>query len=346
MLIPVVGFYVGLFYIHGKKSLVPMSLANFLTSLVIRIFLLDDLLWVAIIRSLASVAIMFIEIYTFRFLFKRVGRVNYGLINFLFVLKFLLISIIVGALGGLGRLGVTMIFSDFNDIFFTFGKQALGSVFGILLFGSVVLFSFYNDSANYTRKTWIYSFIYEALFITIAFIIFSNKYIYFDFAKFSFVFFLLYIIAGIKFESRMLIFNNFAFIIVYSSIKSFSPISDTFYDAVININVYLFVITFAALIIKATIYAYNTKTREVDKANDTLRELIYSTNQLFSRLRVIESETDEFTKDFLSKMFRIACNIFQKFDKASCYLKRDEVVEFVAAKGFDVNYLNELGFAS
>ncbi len=344
MMFPVVGFYVALFYIHGKKSLLPIILANLLTTFVIRIFLVQDLLWIGVIRSIGSVAIMLVEIYVFTWLMKGFGKIKYKDLNLGFVLKFIIASLIVGALGAAGRLGLNMLVSNVNDILFTYGKSILGSAFGILLFGTVILFSYYNDKKKLNLNQVIYSVVYELVFLIITYLIFSNQYPNFDFERFSFVFLVLYIASAIMFESRILIFNNFTFIIVYSLINNPTTISDTFYDAIINLNVFLFVSTYSALIIKSLLNAYNTKANEVDTANETLKELIYSTNEIFSKLELIETDTETFSKDFLARMFKIACRLFPKFDKGSCYLKQGDYVEYIDALGFDVDYLNELKF--
>ncbi len=341
------GFSVGFFFVFGKKAIIPVISANLLFALFSRLFLLDNDLIFDRSYSFGSTIIIFSEMVLFRYLLRKDRLIKYELIDFKFIAKYILVSLIVAAVGSVGRLSLTAIVSSVENGLSVYGQMVLGSFFGILIFGILIIFSYHNDSKKMLKgKMLIYSIIYSVFFIVLSYLIFSNMINNFDFARFSFMFILLYISSAFLFEMRMVIFNNLSFMVVLIIFGSDSSISDTLFDTNININLFLFVSTYTALVIKAVSTVIVIKSIDLNKKRNTLKELVYSSNELFSKIHYVENNSDYFSKDFLSKMFKIANDIFYKFNKASCYIKKSDYLVYIDAIGYDIEFLNKLQFQS
>ncbi len=341
------GFSVAFFFIFGKKSVIPVISANLLFSLFSRLVLLNNDIATSLSYSFGSTIIIFSEMFVFQYLLRKDKLIKYELVDFRFIAKYILVSLIVAAIGSLERLSLISIISDIDISVSIYGQMVLGLFFGILIFGILIIFSYYNDSRELVKgKMLLYSIAYSVFFIVLSYLIFANKINNFDFARFSFMFIILYISSAFLFEIRMIIFNNIAFITIFIIFGSDASMSDTLFDTNININLFLFVSTYTALVIKAVSTVIVIKSVDLNKKRNTLKELVYSSNELFSKMNYVENDSDYFSKDFLSKMFKIACNTFYKFDKASCYIKQGEYVEYVSATGYDIDFLNSLQFRS
>ena len=79
-------------------------------------------------------------------------------------------------------------------------------------------------------------------------------------------------------------------------------------------------------------------------AKDNLERIIFSTNNLVKVGNSMPDEDQGFGREYLKNMFEIACEIYPKFDRASCNTIKGEYVEFVAAKEYDIDHLNSLKF--
>ena len=77
------------------------------------------------------------------------------------------------------------------------------------------------------------------------------------------------------------------------------------------------------------------------ESNSKFENLLDSTNTLFRLSDELLHENVEIDESYLIQMFNIATTVFENYDYASCYIKSEEEVKFIAAYGYDTKILNK-----
>ena len=110
---PSIGIALGLYFMFGKKALLSIFTGIFIATLIARVFLLQEELYIAFGISLFLSLINIIEVYLFKFLMdksKALGRIDYS--SGVYFYFFMLIVSVVGAILSVTTLGL---FYDFNN---------------------------------------------------------------------------------------------------------------------------------------------------------------------------------------------------------------------------------------
>jgi HD-GYP domain-containing protein (c-di-GMP phosphodiesterase class II) len=346
---PAVGLYTAFSIVYGKKSFAPVLLSYFSVVLFARMLFLDEIIFVSIGISMFYVVSVFIEILIFKYLLNRRTNNNQR-VNREMDLKdlpyYLLVTLIVAAVGALLRTSVNMIFFS-GDHFISFYQTFAGLLFGMWVFNGAVIFGFYNDVKIQTLKyPGLFNVIYMLVFFGFALYIFSNPESIYLLKSFGFIFIFLYIIVGLTSSYHMLVFNNLVFVFLYSIYIAIPVNNLTFTDVVFSVNLFLVIANLSPIIIKQIFNAYTKKSRMLEKNLEVIKKIVLTTEKHFSNTQHVSIDPDMFFRKFLYDMFELGSTILPKVEMGSCYIITESNLEFINTFGYDIEMLNELKIKS
>jgi len=343
---PAAGLYTAAYFLYRKKVLPGIISAILLSNFIFRSIYSDELIFISLILSILFTLSNIIEVYFFALLMDRFKMRQIKGLSFNEIGKFILISMmtaIAGALFGVLSISLFYGFENFTtNVFFWW----LGSTTGILVFGSLIINSHYHDEAIiWTSKNIFRSIAYiliYTLFVLMLFIDVNFNFIDFNRAQIVLVFF--YILAAFIFSFRMIAFSLFIFITIINTIYLPTLTSQGNYIQVLWMIVFVIIVASFASIVRLLLIGMEDNYRKMKAAKNNLERIIVSTNELMRHEDVLPEEEKEFSLRYLKNMFEIACEIYPNFDKASCSVKKGLYVEFIAAKGYDIDNLNRMNF--
>ena len=109
---------------------------------------------------------------------------------------------------------------------------------------------------------------------------------------------------------------------------------------VFGLNLYLFILSTIAIITKMVLTNLTEGNQLLKESNVKFDNLLDSTNTLFKISDELLHENAEIDESYLIQMFNIATTVFENYDYASCYIKSEDDVKFIAAYGYDIKILN------
>lgn len=342
---PAAGFYAAFYFLYGKKVLPGLLIGIFITNFIFRLAVADEIFFVSLIISIIFVLGNFIEMYLFRRLVIFFKTNSKRLIALEDIFKFVMAVLIATMVGA---------FVSVSAIFFFYGKEEIGTVYlqwtfgnfvGMVIFAALIINSHYHDvSFNFTLNKLGNSIIYIISFVAISLITFGGYIEFVDFMNYQLLFVILYVVTAFVFSFRMIIFNNLVFFILcyVLYLKDFS------HDeiGIESIKIVFFIVSLSSIssLVKMILVDRQNKYKELDHAHNNLEKIIISTNDLFNIKDQLPEDAQKFTKKYLKNMFNIACDIYPKFERASCYIRGERYVEFIDAHNYDVDFLNSLNF--
>lgn len=343
---PASGFYIALYYIYKKEVLPGILIGLLFTNIMWRITGTSEPLYYSILLPVFFVLSNFVAMLTFSFLIDRYKVQLHKLAEFKTGIWFSGVTIVAVMLAGvIATVGIWMFYGSSN-LFDIYSRWVVGDFLGVLVFGSLVIDSYYKDGKLDTSlSNVVKSAIYITTFVVIIYFVFEqNGNDFITMENFQIAIIILYLVATFAFSYRMILVSDLIFLtMVYVLYLKGIPSSDFVTESVM-ISLYLVTLSSIAYIVKNILLERQNNYTDMVLARSNLEKVILSINNLFNIQNKLPEEIEEFSRRYLKDMFNLACEIYPKFSRASCYIKGDKYVDFVAASGYDVDFLNELNY--
>jgi integral membrane sensor domain MASE1 len=337
------GFVVGFYTFYDKKSIPGLFIGVLFANLLTRFISIEESIFLTMFFSLFFSVIQIFE----AFLFKRLMDFtnSFGYIKYNNSLYYLVIALFVSIFSAFLGSTVLLISMDFSFYFQTIIRWAIGDFSGIVIYGTIILFIYYyDDEFKSSKKDIISSTIFLLVFSLVSIALFSNTIQWFQYREFSFVFIIFFMIMAFFFSYRMILVCDAIFIILFHLFIPVSIPPDQVQFIIWSVNIYLFVLSSSAAIIKMIMFDIAHKNISLEDANTRLGDLINSTNSLLQLSEDLLDSNVKVHEDYIKRIFRIATTIFDGFDYATCYLKDDPYINFIDAVGYDLESLNSFNF--
>lgn len=341
---PATGISAALYYIFKKRVAVGLFSGIFLTNFIYRIIRIDESVFQSFTLAVLFLLSNFIGIIIFCMLLRRLNYKVESAFSIRESRKFIVTLIASSAASALT--GVMALWFHFADIDFieTFLFWMIGDATGIIVFGGLILNHQYYDKPILSKKNHILAgviyFSIFAIFIFFMFGDFGNNFL--SFGSFQVFIVLMYIITAFVFSFRMIAFNNILFLLGVNFLHFPTYSGDNFVLDAIVLCLFLIIMSSIASAIRLVILDRQNNYEQVRIAKESLEKIIISTNNFVNVENRMPDEEQQFDKSYLQNMFEIACEIYPDFDRASCNLINEDKVEFIAAVGYDVVYLNSM----
>jgi HD-GYP domain-containing protein (c-di-GMP phosphodiesterase class II)/integral membrane sensor domain MASE1 len=345
---PAAGMTVGLYYVLKNRIAVGLFSAVFLTQFIYRIFAVEESILQSFTIAIFLLVMLFIEAVVFNFVMSRMEYKVDNAFSSTESNKFVL-SIIASATFGaiIGTLTLYLHIDEGINILNTYLYFVIGDSMGIIVFGSLILNHYYHDNPIFDRKK---SHIFQGIMFLVIygallFFIFGQiGHDFLTFGTFQVFIILMYVISGFVFSFRMIGFMNVMFLLAFNLLHYNSYAGDDILYEGIRISLFLIIASSIASIIKMILLERENSFNQMKSAKDSLEKIIFSTNDLVKIENSMPDEDQGFGREYLKNMFEIACEIYPKFDRASCNTIKGDYVEFVAVKEYDMKHLNSLKF--
>ena len=338
-----IGFALG-FYFYSENKILPfvffsIFLAHIIARLIFSDYIFIDIIWISLGQTIINILI----IYMMKKISFAFGMINK--INVRSTLVFFGTAAIVSIIAGVLITNMMLFISDAVLNFETIVKWSTGYFFGITTFGIATIYAnFYNEGFFGSFKKNIMGIIFISIFISVSTLLFKETFPSITFNNYSYIFIIFYIILSLVFTYRMIVITNFIFISLFQLFSIKLGIVDDYLYVILNINLYLLILSTMASTMKMIIYEFDIKNKALIESSKKLESLVYSTDSLLKLSDDILNTNVKIKENYLSRIFNIACNIFDNYDYASCYIKEGEFVSYIDAVGYDVETLNNFQF--
>lgn len=340
-----IGFALG-FYIQFKHKILPYIFISILLGhFIARVIYIDEELLITIVRSSGFAIVSVFVVVSLNKILTQLNVLNVVSLrsSILFTSSAIMMSIVAGAMIS------SMILLDSRPIDPTqlFIKWSTGYLFGIMIFGVTILYSYYYDEkADKSFKNTLNSIIFISSFIIISSILFSGTVDFFLYEDYAYIFVAFYLVMAFFFSYRMILLIDVIFVLLYQLFFIRLGTDPNYIYLIMSINLYLFLLSSLAATVKMVIYDLDRNNKALVESTHKLESLVYSTESLLKLSDDILGKDMNIHEDYLKRIFKIACNIFDNYDYASCFIKGDKYVNFVAGVGFDPKVLNSFNFES
>lgn len=346
ILYPAAGVYTAFYFLYRKQVLPSIILSIFFVNLIFRLSVSDEIYYISILISILFTISNFLEVIFFSYFMDTFKMRQIKGLSILEIGKFVLVSILTGFIGAIiGSLTLSM-FYGFDHFISSFIFWWFGSSTGILVFAGLIINAHFHDkNARVHISDFIKYFLYLLVFTGVSVLVFTDlgpNYFTFFYSQIIFVF--LFVIAAFTLPFKIITLSLLLMISIINIFYIPNLIGDDSYLEVLWLLFFVIALGSLSSIIKLLLLGYQDSFNKMKIAKSNLERIIYSTNDLLLSEAKIPEEGREFSIRYLVNMFEIACEIYPNFDKASCSIKGDKYVKFVAAKGYDINNLNELKF--
>ncbi|KFZ27435.1 MAG: Cyclic di-GMP phosphodiesterase response regulator RpfG [Candidatus Izimaplasma bacterium HR2] len=338
-----IGFAVGFYYEFDNKILPYIFGSVLIGTIISRMIFIDEALITLIVVSLvfALIAIGFVYIFS-RTMEYFVVR---GIISTKTIIVYVISIIVLSAFSGGIITTMSFIIQPDVDIIRMFIKWAFGYLFGVIVFGTTLIHSYYyNEKIDFSIRQTILNIILIGTFIVVTSALFSNTFELFNYSNFAYILMLYYIIIAFFFNYKMILIINFLYMIIYQYFLIALIENPDFAFIQYSIIVYLLVLSLMASLVMMIINELKNNNTALKQSSIKLERLVYSTESLLKLSDDILGTDIKIQEDYLARIFKIACNIFDNYDFATCYIKEDPYVKFISAVGYDVDVLNSFKF--
>jgi len=343
---PAAGIYTTFYFLYRKKVLPGIIIALLVANLGFRLIFSNELFHISLILSLLFVISNLIESLTFARLMDLFKMRQIKGLDIAELGKYVLVVMITSLFGAITGVGSLMIFYQVDQFWLTLLYWWLGSGTGILIIGSLIINSHFHDEKLHITKSYLTRIVtYLISYIIMVYILFSGigpSFLNFSTAQIVLVFF--YIIAAFAFSFRMIVISDLILISVINFVYLNTIPEDEQVTQVIWLILFVIFMSSIASIVRLLLIGRQDNYDKMKSAKNNLEKIILSTNELLKYENSLPEEAQKFSMAYLKNMFDIACEIYPKFDKASCSIKNGPYVEFVSARGYDINHLNQMNF--
>jgi len=209
-----------------------------------------------------------------------------------------------------------------------------------------VINAHFHDKKIILTKTYIARVIsYFISFVIMVYILFSGTgpdFLNFNTAQIILVIF--YILAAFVFSFRIIAITDLILMLVINLFYLNTIPDDGQITQVIWLILFVIFMSSVASVVRLLLLGRQESYEKMKVAKNNLERIILSTNELIHYENSLPEEIQKFSMRYLKNMFDIACEIYPKFDKASCSIKKGKFVKFVSARGYDIQSLNHMEF--
>lgn len=330
------------YYFYGKRILLTVVLSVLTANVVMVILLTDQVTLVDILMRFASTLATTIELLLFKKIYANFKKYDYkstkSIAGFLFAG---FIATFVGAtfISVLIRLA----FGDSVVITNVIIRWMIGDLTGLIVFGSL-LYCILKEKEHFQLS--ILPILFNVAFLFFSHILFSGILGELNFSTYGYLFILFFIAGILWFNHTMTFLMTLEFLLFYQFLYidvTLSGISE--YDlslVIIQLNIFLITLVSVSIILKG-FYDRAIKNAKLHKQKSLELEAIFSSTYKFFNIgEQVLSKQLTLNEQYLKNMFDIAITIFQKYDAASCYIKKEGKIFFVDAIGYDLTELNKI----
>ena len=342
---PSAGMSAALFYIYRKKIAIGLFGSIFLANVVFRIIYVNESGLQSLALSLFFVGVTFIEVSVFSYIMK---KTNYR-VEKAFSLresnKFSLSVFIATVLGAaFGTFSLFLHIDEGINIIQTFSYWVIGDAMGIIVFASLVINNHYHDKPIFEQKRMITKgAIHLSIYALFLFFIFGESgNDFMTFGSFQVFIVLMYIISAFLFSFRMIAIKNLMFLLALDFLYFPTITGEGYIFEAIQLSLFVIILSSIASVIRMVILTRQDSYEKMRIARESLEKIMLSTNQFVNVESTFTEESQGFGREYLRSMFEIACELYPRFDRASCTVVNGRFVEFVAVKGYDRKQLNGL----
>jgi HD-GYP domain-containing protein (c-di-GMP phosphodiesterase class II) len=224
-------------------------------------------------------------------------------------------------------------------------KYFLGYGSGGAVIGSSVVFSaYYQKEDAETQGGLVLSILSITVFVGFSIFMFMNNGREFINGTYLFIYLGLFFIPVFFFSFKMLMTITIIYIPIAHSLYLSSLSGSLLSRETRHVHVFLMTMVATATITRLILLETRRKNSQLEKAHNQLEDLLESTFDLL-RLGEVQEFQEEFNSiEYLRDLFKVGANIFNNYDRASCYVRGEEFVNFIAGVGYDIDYLNESKF--
>jgi len=337
------GFVVAFYYNFGKKIIPGLFIGIVLANIIARLTLTTETFFVAV-----SFSVVFSSVHLFQaILFKLImdGLEDFTKVVYRKVIIYILTVFAVSLIGSILSTSFMILMLDCCEFLPTLSDWILSEFSGILIFTTVILFSYsYDEEHTLNTKIIVTSSIYILTFSLFSYLVFSESISWLTYYDYSFLFILLFFIVSFFFSYRMITTINFIYVVFYQVFYLNRVDLDSIGPVALSFNVFILVLSTIAIVTKMVIYNLSISNEQLKISKTRLEDLIFSTNSLLKLSDDLLEPDIKPDEEYLKTMFSIATSIFDNFDSASCYLRDGDHIKYLSGIGYDINVLNSLNF--
>jgi len=343
---PAAGFYVAFYYLYKKKVILPILIGITIGNISYRLFATDETFLQVFILCLVFSIGSFVEMILFNYFNTKFQTNMQQLDKLKNGLKFTISSLGAVLVGGSISIVAVILYYGFDGTLIIVTRWITGDFLGVVIFGSLIFFSHYYDVSfrKSLEKDVMKSIIYMISLMICLYYVFGNSgHNFITFGNFQISLVILYIIAAFAFSYRMIIANNIMFLL-FLSILYYSNLQDNLSYETVMLSMYIVALSSISFLVRNVLVERRRNYEDLELARNNLEKIIVSTNDLFNVQNSLPGHAEEFSISYLTDMFNLACTIYPKFERASCYIKGPEYVQYVETHGYDKEFLNSLKF--
>jgi len=333
---PSAGFVVGFYYTRGNKVLPGLILGGFIANLIARFVLADETILATIAFSFILTTASIIQALLFNKIIPDISSesILYAKKSIIYIS----VSMITALIGALFIVSYIIIINGYSNFLTNVFIWTFGNFSGLMIFGTVLVFSFLYDSKIFTtRINFIFGLIFIIIFTSFSYLVLSNI---LPFNHFSIIIVLFFFLFSFYFSFRMIIFISMIYILLFPLFLSSVSSGDNFEYIIYNLNLHLYVFSSVALLSKTITYNLEIKNNQLEKSKEKIDTLLDSTKTLFKLSDELLNTSAKINDDYLIQMFNIGITILEKFEYASLYIKTEDHVRYIASYGYDIDILN------
>ena len=255
----------------------------------------------------------------------------------------------------LSVLVATFIVSLFPTIQYTIQNNSrfileLGKVYqpvfiGVVIFATTIILSNHYDELV-TRKSFMNyrDIIFIFAFAGTTYLIFGRDIGGLSFGSYGSLFIILFMINAFAFNYRMLLFNSFIYILIYSNtyLKVINPEEALSQSGVLNS--YLLILLVITIFTKVLVTEIQEKNNELTETKDRFAGMLDSTISLLSVRDTLDYENEDYHENYIKSIFDIAMKIFPEITNGTCGLIDNRELRTLNTKGYDLTFFKSLKF--
>lgn len=340
---PAAGFTIGFYLVYGKKGMPGIFTGLIVGHLLSRFLLFDEPEWFSTLYGLTSISADI----AFMFLFGKVlkeSKVEKEITSQNVSFYIISISLAAFVYSAITSSVYTLYLSEYTFIH-VLTRNFLGHLSGGIVFGSIILLSsLYDKEEKAIRYNTTYSIIFLLVFTIYSVILFVDNGTQFDFDSFKYIYLILFFIPAFAFSYKMMLTIAMIYFSLANALYLVNLPIETKSFAALEVNVFLIVIVIVSSLTRMILLQTRRKNRQLEESNIQLEDMVQST---FTLLKLGEKQQfqEEFNSiEYLKDLFEVASKIFKNYDRASCYVRGEEFVDFIAGVKYDITYLNNAKF--
>ncbi len=337
------GLAIGFYKTFGKKALPGIITGLFSSGFFIRILInnsfFDSFIFGMAICAMSLVPMLAFDALTTRFKCETPESIKTG---FLYLLSVFITSLVVSVPS-------SIYFSFQTDTSFIniFSQILIMALVSISIFTTTVIYSGKKDDYfSITLKKLLSFSIFIILFIIVSYIYFMHLFPNFKFTIYASIILIFFMTTIFNYNYRMMIYLSYAYILTYNIV--YFQINDMAVDnhSIVGFNLFLMSAIIISIFGKTLVIKVIEQNKSLIKTNERLEEMMESTLSLIKVKDTLDTEDITYKNSYLIDIHKIAMKLFDKIDGSFCFTNTDNNIEFLSAKGYDLDFLNNLDIKS